>query len=200
MNSLLILGAGGFAREAYHWLNRRQYDPIGFFADEFREDHRLPLAVIRDLSGFKGVHFLTAVGDPSGRQLLSKRAILAGLIPCEPIIYYNSVVGHAKIGKNSIICPGVVITSHVVIGEGALINLNCTLGHDCVLEDYVTLSPGVNLSGNVRVGTRTYLGTNCSVREKIHIGHDCFLGMGAVLTKDMPPGEIWTGIPARIKK
>lgn len=197
---LIILGAGGFAREAFQWMDSSQYHVIGFFLDEPKVDTRLHAPQIHTLTGHPGVRFLTAVGDPIGRQILSERAMAAGLIPCDPIIHSTALVGDAKFGRNIIICPGSVITTDVVISDGALINLNCTVGHDAVLDKYVTLSPGVNVSGNVRIGTRSYLGTNSSVRERVQIGSDCFLGMGAVLIKDMPAGEVWTGIPARLKK
>jgi sugar O-acyltransferase (sialic acid O-acetyltransferase NeuD family) len=200
MTALIILGAGGFAREVYHWIDRRIYDPIAFYVDDESDHHHhsgLRLPLIRTFEGFKDTHFIAAVGDSSGRQLLSKKASFAGLRPCDPIIHSSAVIGEAKMGRNIIVCPGSVITSNVFLSNGVLVNLNCTIGHDVIVDEYATLSPGVNISGNTRIGVRAYLGTNSSVRERVRVGNDCILGMGAVLVKDMPDGELWTGVPAR---
>jgi UDP-3-O-[3-hydroxymyristoyl] glucosamine N-acyltransferase len=43
-----------------------------------------------------------------------------------------------------------------------------------------------------------WLGPNCSIMNKINIGNNCFIGLGAVVIKDVPPGAVMAGNPAKI--
>jgi sugar O-acyltransferase (sialic acid O-acetyltransferase NeuD family) len=199
LRNLLIIGAGGFAREVFCWVNTHQYQVIGFYT-EMEDGPReiFDTQVVRNLEGLPfDTDFIVAVGNPKVRQRLFEKAIQTRLIPCIPLVAPLVVIGRdVKIAHGSIICPGSVLTTNVTIETSVIVNLNCTVGHDSVLESFVTLSPGVKLSGNVRVGVGSYIGTNAAVREKLLLGPGSTLGMGAALTKDLPPGEMWTGVPA----
>ena len=61
-----------------------------------------------------------------------------------------------EIGGGTIITAHTSITTNISIGRHVHVNLNCTIGHDTVIEDYVTLSPGVHLSGNVTITMSVY--------------------------------------------
>jgi sugar O-acyltransferase (sialic acid O-acetyltransferase NeuD family) len=197
--NLVILGAGGFAREVFCWVHPEQYQIIGFFTElDGGPNEIFDVQVVRSLEGLPfDTDFVVAVGDPKLRGRLFDQALKTRLPPAMPIIGPHVVVGRdIRIGHGSIVCPGSTLTTNVTIDVGVIVNLHCTIGHDCHLKSFVTLSPGVNLSGNVSVGEGSYIGTNAAVREKLRIGSGSVLGMGAVLTKDLPDGETWTGVPA----
>jgi acetyltransferase-like isoleucine patch superfamily enzyme len=73
------------------------------------------------------------------------------------------------------------------------------------MGDYTTLAPGVHVSGWAHFGKRVYVGTgaiiiNGTQGEPITIGDDAIIGAGACVTKSIPIGETWVGIPAKVIK
>lgn len=201
MEPLIILGAGGFAREAACWVNQTQsgYKLIGFY-DEFSDNHKsiLNLPVLNDLRMFSKSKFVIGVGDPKLKQKMVQMAMTAGLSPCQPIIHPRVTIGaDVQVGYGSILCPGAVITSNVYMGPGILINIGATVGHDCELMDYTTISPGANISGKVKIGHLSYIGTNSCIREGIKIGCEVMVGMGSVVIRDIESQKMVVGNPAR---
>ncbi len=89
------------------------------------------------------------------------------------------------------------MTTNIRMGRHVLLNLNCTVGHDTVLGDYVTVSPGVNISGRVRLDDGVDCGTGASILPGVAVGHDTRIGAGSVVTKDWPPELTLVGVPAR---
>ena len=78
--------------------------------------------------------------------------------------------------------------------------MNCTVGHDCQIGDFVELSPDVNISGNCTIGDFTNIGTGAVVLPNIRIGKNVVIGAGSVVTKDIPDNSLAYGIPARVMK
>lgn len=198
MRNLLIVGAGGFAREVFCWIHPEAYQVIGFYSEMDGPTDLFGLQVLRSLDYLPmNTDFIVAVGEPKTRERLSAVLMARGLRPCMPLLCPIVIMGRdIKIGDGSIVCPGSILSTNIKLGVGSIVNLNCTIGHDAVLDDYVTLSPGANISGNVKIGERSYIGTNAAIREKVSVGKDCMLGMGAALTRNMPSGEMWVGVPA----
>lgn len=195
---LVIMGSGGFGREALSWVDPEVFDVLAFYDEATPRPEVCDIEVVRDIRRLKFCQFLVAVGDPKLRRMMWDQAVAAGLHPCLPIIHETAVIGaELNIGRGAIVCPNTVITVGVTIGQNTLVNLACTLGHDSVLGDHSVLSPGVNVSGNVRIGEGCQLGTNSSVRERVTIGDGAVVGMGAVVLKDVHSGAVVVGNPAR---
>ena len=134
---------------------------------------RVKKLVAEKLSAYQNVHFATLI-DPSA--IISDRV---------------------QIGKGCIICAGSILTVDIKIGNHIIINLDCTLGHDDVINDYVTIYPSVNVSGNVEVGEEAELGTGMQIIQGKRIGKQSIIGAGAVVVKDIPEKCTAVGSPAR---
>ena len=89
------------------------------------------------------------------------------------------------------------MTTNVTLGRHVHINLNSTVGHDCVLADYVTVNPLVAVSGSVTVGADSMLGTHSSVLQGLTIGAAAVVGAGACVVQDVAPSTTVKGVPAR---
>ncbi|MBA0884755.1 acetyltransferase [Flavobacterium undicola] len=208
---MLIIGAKGFAKEVLevvHQLN--QTDNLAFY-DDINEEvnetlyNRFPiLKTIEDaLVYFKTIdnRFTIGIGNPVLRKKLYDKFIDLGGVFSSTISPFASIGSFGnEIGIGSNIMTGVVITSDVIIKKGSLINLNCTVGHDSIIGEFVELSPGVSISGNCILGDYCVLGTNATVLPKVTIGKNVVVGAGAVINKDVPDNCLVVGIPGKIIK
>ncbi|MGH7625559.1 MAG: hypothetical protein ACREOJ_09600 [Gemmatimonadaceae bacterium] len=107
-----------------------------------------------------------------------------------------------ELGEGTIVCAGCILTVNIAIGRHVHLNLDCTIGHDAVLEDFVTLAPGVHVSGCVKIERGAYLGTGAVVINgtqvrPLVVGAGAIVGAGAVVTKNVSPGVTVVGVPAR---
>ncbi|MCD4750472.1 MAG: acetyltransferase [Thermoanaerobaculales bacterium] len=208
MKSIVILGAGGFAREVA-WLieeiNKEEptWEILGFSAvDKTHLGESIGKYHIRfsdeKVAGLD-VSIAVGFGNPT---LLSKAMSNFQGVPMTrfPNLIHPSVeFDHdgVRLGAGNLICAGTVLTTGITIGSFNIINLNCTVGHDCVIGDACVANPGCNISGNTRIGKGCLLGTGSTVLQGIRIGATATVGAGAVVTKDVPPGVTVVGVPAR---
>jgi sugar O-acyltransferase (sialic acid O-acetyltransferase NeuD family) len=102
-----------------------------------------------------------------------------------------------EIGCGAVLLAGVVVTAPQRIGQHVLAMPHVLMTHDNQVGDCVTLAGRVTLGGGVHVRPRAYLGQGALVRENVVIGEGAVIGMGSVVLSDVPPDEIWAGVPAK---
>jgi sugar O-acyltransferase (sialic acid O-acetyltransferase NeuD family) len=103
----------------------------------------------------------------------------------------------STIGIGSVIAPGAVISPHAIIGEHVLINYNATVGHDSIIGSLAVVSPNASIGGWTRIGEGSYVGSGAQVRERLDVGTNVMIGMGAIVTKNIPNGHVAIGNPAK---
>jgi sugar O-acyltransferase (sialic acid O-acetyltransferase NeuD family) len=131
------------------------------------------------------------------REALLQAKGLAGL-PFASLVHPRAVVASsADLGEGCIVYPNVVLLARVRLGRHVTVLANCVLNHDVRVDDFGILASGVNLSGRVQVGRAAYLGCGCNVREDIRIGEGALVGLGSAVVRDVPPGAVVAGVPAR---
>lgn len=102
-----------------------------------------------------------------------------------------------SIGEGTVICSRTIITVDVLIGKHCSVNLNCTIGHDCVIRDFVTMYPNANVSGSCEIGECVELGTGSQIIQGKRIAPNIIVGAGAVVTKDLEKSGTYVGVPTR---
>ena len=76
-------------------------------------------------------------------------------------------------------------------------NLACTIGHDTILENFVSLMPAVNVSGEVILEEAVYVGTGAKIINQVSVGKNTTIGAGALVSKSIPANCTAVGIPAK---
>lgn len=205
---IAIYGASGFGREVA-WLAEKCQGGLKatFFIDD--DENRqgttvngIPvLSLMQAAELYPDAKVVVAIGNPIVRERLMKKAAGKGF-GFETLVHSQVEMSKwVEVGIGTVICGGSILTTNIHIGEHVHINLNCTIGHDVVLGDFVTLAPGVHISGCVQCGRRVYIGTgaviiNGTQDKPIVIGDDVVVGAGACVTRSIPTGQAWGGVPA----
>ena len=207
---MLIIGAKGFAKEVIEVLIQDKYEDSIFLFDNVNPEVAGKLwDVYPILKSFSEVEtyfrdnkkYTIGIGTPALRYKMFKIFNDMGGTLTSVVSPYAHVGKHDnRIGAGANIMTGAIITSGVNIGIGSLLNLHCTIGHDCTLGDFVELSPGVRISGNCTIGNFVSLGTNATVIPHIRIGNNVVVGAGSVVTKDIPDNSLVVGVPGKILK
>jgi sugar O-acyltransferase (sialic acid O-acetyltransferase NeuD family) len=143
-----------------------------------------------------------AIADSRVRARLAARCAGAGLGFFTVRARESVVMDDVALGEGAILSPFTTLTSNIRIGRHFQANLYAYVEHDCVLGDFVTFAPGAKCNGNVVIGDHVYVGSGAVIRhglpgKPLTIGAGAVIGMGAIVTRDVPAGETWVGNPAR---
>lgn len=210
MNDIVIMGAGGFAREV-GWLIKEinAINPIWNLLGYVEEDSswvgRLvgSHTVIMDdqelLALEQPLNVVIAIGNPKIILNLRKKLIQNHYLSFPNLIHPSHCWDRERItlGVGNIFCAGNIFTTDISIGDFNVFNLASTYGHDAKIGIGNVINPGVNLSGNVVVGDGCFIGTGACILEKLTIGNYATVGAGAVVTRNVSEGVTVVGIPAR---
>lgn len=81
--------------------------------------------------------------------------------------------------------PGVEHATRV--GDGCFVMTGAHVGHDCVLDERVTLASAVQLGGHVTVGARAFIGGGTVVHQFVRFGRLAIVTGDEAVVKDVPP-------------
>lgn len=196
---IYIIGAGGFGHEVRSMLSDAHGTFGGYIDDDISKTGVLhTVAALNEKVPDTSSDFLVAIGSSSTRQQIVARLKVDLNFPV--IVHHTTLLqqpSSIKFGKGTIVCAANIFTCDIELGEFCLINLNCTIGHDVKMGNYCSLMPSVNISGGVTLGDGVFVGTGATVLQGITIGQGATVGAGAVVTKDVAPGTVVVGIPAK---
>lgn len=183
---MYIYGASGHAKVIIESLESSGESIEGIFDDNIDIKGLLGHQVVAgkyvsDLDSSS--QLIIAVGSNTIRaRLVSRMKVQFG-----NVIHSNAILSKScQLGLGVAVMAGVVVNANVKIGNHTILNTNCSVDHDCVLEDFVHIGSNSALCGNVHVGEMTLIGAASVVLPNIKIGKNCTIGAGAIVTKDVP--------------
>lgn len=194
---LYIAGAGGVGRETYDAALAADIEVAGFLDDARAGEVVRGLPVLRPQDAAGGATFVIGIADPGVRERLAVLLLAQGLRPAG-VRHPRAIVGpETTFGDGAVILGGAHVSSSIVAGAHCQVHYNSTVGHDTVFGDRVTVYPGANVSGSVRLEDDVTVGSGAVVLQGLAIGAGAFVGAGAVVTRDVAPGVVVVGSPAR---
>jgi sugar O-acyltransferase (sialic acid O-acetyltransferase NeuD family) len=213
-NLVAVYGASGYGREVMP-LVKRQFSKLSsvkfYFVDDGLYSDNININGIKvipyneflKLSGKK--YIVVAISDAGIRKKLQEKSSFDGL---EIVIVKADncvIMDEVSLSKGAVLSPFVTLTSNIKIGLGFHANIYSYVGHDCVIGDYVTFAPSVKCNGNVCVEDGAYIGAGAIIKQgkpgrPLVIGKGAVVGMGSVVTKNVKPGDVVFGIPAKSLK
>jgi len=105
------------------------------------------------------------------------------------------IAANCKISSHTFICEGVTIEDDVFIGHGVMF-INDTYPR-ATANGALQTEADWNVEPTV-VKKGASIGSNCTILSHVTIGENAIIGAGSVVTKDVPPGTIVAGNPAKV--
>ena len=128
------------------------------------------------------------------------------------IWHFSHIMSNAEIGEACNLGQNVFVGSGVKLGNNVKVQNNVSIYAGVVCEDDVFLGPSMVFTNVINPRSavvrkseykQTYLergvtvGANATIVCGARLSRFCFIGAGAVITKDVPPYALMTGVPAR---
>lgn len=143
------------------------------------------------------VNGISSVGSFRKRSEIASRAgasadRLATVIHPAAVVSSRAAIGRGSVVlAGSVICPQAVLEEHVLILQGTTVNHHARIGR------HATLSAGITVLGHVQVGELAFIGGGSSLAPYVRVGEGALVGMGSVVIRDVAPGRVVAGNPAR---
>ncbi len=124
------------------------------------------------------------------------------------------VLPKAKIGENCNICSHCFIENEAVIGNNVTIKCGVQVWDGITIEDNVQIGANVTFTNDkypraknpnwklipTLIKKGASIGAGSTILCGVIIGENAMIGIGSVVTHDVPAGEVWVGNPARFLK
>lgn len=202
MKAVVLIGYAGHGQVCARAIIDAGFDLIGYCDNEPKKINPYNLTYLGTeqdwiLSANHSAAFFVGIGNNEIRKRVAQ-SLLEHKDPVTLVEQRGAIVSEGVIAKELVlIAMGATVQVGVELGIGCIINTSASVDHDCLIGDYVHIAPGATLTGAVTIGNGAFVGANATVLPGLHIGANATLGAGSVLTKSIPPGEIWVGNPAR---
>ena len=149
-------------------------------------------------AAFVAAHrFVVALQGPGRRRLFEAILAAGGELP--PLVHPAATVSpSAQIGAGVILSAGVVVQQDARIGRFSILNTACSIDHDNVVGEGVSIAPGAHTAGGVTIGDDAFIGLGAVIIGRVTVGRRATVGAGAVVVRDVPDGVTVVGNPARV--
>ena len=207
MLDVVIIGAGGFAREvaALLWecFSPDEFRLKGFLARNKQELHgfNLGATVIGDPENYiptKNERMLLAIGDIDARRrtVAALRQHGARFLT---MVHPTAVVAEtAVIGTGTILYPFTTVSNGAVLADYVHLSLYASAGHDSHVGKFCLLSPYATLNGFAVLEDEVFMGSHSMVGPGYTVGKESKISANTSVLHNVPARSFVHGVPGRI--
>ena len=76
-------------------------------------------------------------------------------------------------------------------------NTSCSIDHDNVVGDFVSVASAAHTAGNVTIEDDAFIGLGALISNRVTVGARATVGAGAVVLRDVAAGVTVVGNPAK---
>ena len=209
MKPIYIFSVSGFGREVYATTKKLNFTVAAFIEKDPQSTDAnyqgIPILCEDDLrlqSKDAIQAAAVAVGDSKLREKIVNNIKVKwpecefpNIIDPTCIIYNPDTV---KLGIGLVMMPFCLITTDIKIGDFSQFGVGTGIGHDSIIDDYVTTGMNVQIAGRTKIGKRTRLGSSVTTIDGgISICDDTIIGAGSVVIKNIVEPGVYVGAPTR---
>jgi len=116
-------------------------------------------------------------------------------LPCLPVKNFLYRRLGMRLGKNVSVglmaMMDIFYPQLISIGDNTIVGYNATiLCHEFRIKEFCT--------GKVEIGANVLIGANSTILPGVRIGEGAQVGAGSLVNRDVPPGVLAAGVPARV--
>lgn len=203
---LIILGAGGLAREIASWINTTKYNKknniIGFMdenlsaLDAFNMDQKVIGKI--DVNKIKENHsVICAISDVSAKEKLFDELVRHN-ISIFTYVHESCFIGErTECGSGLVLFPNTIVSCDSNVGNFVFINCGSQIGHDVTIGNFTSIMANVNIGGGAQIGNNVFIGSNAVILPGVKIPDNTRIGAGAVVLKSIKQVGTYFGNPAK---
>ena len=210
MKKIIFWGGTGQAKVLYDALDKSIYNLIAIIDNQLINSpiKNIPIFcgeeglndLIRKNKNLEDFYYAVTIGGNLGTDRLKIAKIFKNLDITPLTIIHNTafIAEGVNIGEGCQVLANSSICASAQIGKYVILNTNCSVDHDCIINDGSHIGPGAHLAGEIKIGKNSFVGVGATILPKLEIGDNVVMGGGSVVTKNIPNNSIVYGNPARI--
>lgn len=208
MKHLIIIGAGGYGREAFTQAKQsigygKEFIIKGYLdsnLDALKGYKNYPpiLGTIEKYTIEESDVFICAIGDVYKRQKTVEEILEKGGVFIN-IIHKSAIIGeNVQLGIGVFISYEVIISNDTTIEDYVLINSRAIIGHDCRIGQYSIVGVNSFIAGSVTIQEEVTIQPKASIKQGLTVEDGAHIGIGSIVIRDVKADTTVFGNPAKI--
>ena len=204
MKEIVIVGAGGFAREVRQIFAPQLTGDNVRFKGYLGKDHgaghdpSIEGCVLGDPEQYQpdgSDRFVLAIGNMEARQRIVESLRAKGARMLSLVHPLALVADSARLGEGVLIYPYAVVSHDAVLDDCVKLNFFTCVGHNASLGKYCLLAPYATVNGFSVLEDLVYMSTHSTVGPQVRVGQGATISANSCATRDVPAKRLCSEFP-----